>query len=85
MLSLSIAFPLIGFLLDRVAVVTVITPVGRNIKTNLAATTPMRRNSIMVNGNGGRGPFLNRATKSADEDIGMNVGPARQTRHLAHD
>jgi len=39
------------FLLDRVTVVTVITPAGRNIKTNLAATTPMRRNSIMVKGN----------------------------------
>jgi hypothetical protein len=42
MLSLSIAFSLIEFLLDRVAVVTVITPVGRNIKANLPATTPMR-------------------------------------------
>ncbi len=31
----SIALSLIGFLLDRVAVVTVITPVGRNIKWNL--------------------------------------------------
>jgi hypothetical protein len=49
--SLSIALSFIEFLLDRVAVVTVITPTGRNIKTNLAATTPMRRNSIMVKGN----------------------------------
>jgi hypothetical protein len=39
------------FLLDRVAIVTVITPVGRNCKTNLAAITPMRRNSINVEGN----------------------------------
>jgi hypothetical protein len=51
MFSLSIAFSLIEFLLDRVAVVTVITPVGRDIKTNLAASRPMRRNSIMVKGN----------------------------------
>jgi hypothetical protein len=51
MFSLAIAFSLIEFLLDRVAVVTVITPVGRNIKTNLPAITPMRRNSIMVEGN----------------------------------
>jgi hypothetical protein len=33
--SLSIAFSLIEFLLDRVAVVTVITPVRRNGKQNL--------------------------------------------------
>jgi hypothetical protein len=49
--SVSIAFSLIGFLLDRVAVVTSITPVRRNCKTNLGAITPMRRNSIMVEGN----------------------------------
>jgi hypothetical protein len=30
-------------LLDRVAVVTVITPVGRNIKLNLQSIRPMRR------------------------------------------
>ena len=35
--SLSIAFSLIEFLLGRVAVVTVIAPVGRNIKSNLRA------------------------------------------------
>src|ERR1700730_17444770 len=34
MFSLSIAFSLIEFLLDRVAVVTVITPVGRKSKRN---------------------------------------------------
>lgn len=51
MFSLSIAFSLIEIFLDRVAVVTFITPVGRNIKANLATTTPMRRKSIMVKGN----------------------------------
>ena len=51
MFSLSIAFSLIESLLGRVAVVTLIPPVGRNFKTNLAAITPMRRNSIMVEGN----------------------------------
>jgi len=42
MFSLSIAFSLIEFLLDRVAVVTVITPVRRNIKGNLRAIKSMR-------------------------------------------
>jgi hypothetical protein len=43
MFSLSIAFSFIEFLLDRVAVVTVITPLGRNINANLRAIEPMRR------------------------------------------
>src|SRR6202035_1840757 len=43
MVSLSIAFSLIEFLLDRVAVVTVITLVGRNSKWNLRAIGSMRR------------------------------------------
>ena len=50
---LSLSFSLTGF-----AVVTVINPVGRNCKTNLAAITPMRRNSIMVKGNWRRRPFF---------------------------
>jgi hypothetical protein len=39
MFSLSIAFSLIEFLLDRFTVVTWITPVGRNGKQNLLAVT----------------------------------------------
>ena len=51
MLSLSMAFSFIEFLLDRVAVVTFITPVGRNCKHNLAAIGSMRRKSIRVKDN----------------------------------
>jgi hypothetical protein len=50
-LPLSIAFSLIEFLLDRVAVVTVITPVRRNIKGNLRAIGSMRRMPLPAKGN----------------------------------
>jgi len=43
--SLSIALSLIEFLLDRVAVVTWITQLGRNIKLNLRAIERARRMS----------------------------------------
>lgn len=56
--SLSIAFSLIEFLLDRVAVVTVITPVMRNIKWNLRAMELMRRMPLSVRGIGGCGPLF---------------------------
>jgi len=45
MLSLSVPPSLMGFLLDRVAVVTWITQLGRNIKLNLGAIEPARRMS----------------------------------------
>ena len=51
MLSLSIAFSLIEFLLDRVAVVTSITQVGRNSKHNLWPITSMRRIPLPAKGN----------------------------------
>jgi hypothetical protein len=43
MFSLSVAFSLIEFFLNRVAVVTVITPFGKNIKSNLRAIGSIRR------------------------------------------
>ena len=42
---------LIRFLLDRVAVVTLIAPLRRNSKWNLLAIMPMRRKSIGTKGN----------------------------------
>src|SRR5205807_9048202 len=49
--SLSLVFSLIELLLDRVAVVAVITPVGRNIKANLRAIRLMRRMPLPAKGN----------------------------------
>ena len=50
MFSLSIAFSFIGFSLRRVAIVTSITPVGRNCKQNLAEIRPLRRMPIGTKG-----------------------------------
>ncbi len=49
--SLSIAISFIGLLPDRVAVVTVITPVRRNIQSNLRRLGRLRRKSILVKSN----------------------------------
>src|SRR5260370_38184954 len=65
--SLSIAFSLIEFLLDRVAVVTVITPVRRNIKGNLRAIRSMRRMPLPAKGNlAGWFPFFIYPAKSGE-------------------
>ena len=58
MLSLSIALSPIEFLLDRVTVVTWITRVGRNIKSNLRAIGSMRRMPDRLKGNWRGGPLF---------------------------
>src|SRR5260370_40359030 len=64
--SLSSAFSLIEFLLDRVAVVTVITPVRRNCKHNLRAIRCEANAAIRLRAIGGSRPFFIGATKSGE-------------------
>ena len=56
--SLSIAFSLIEFLLDRVAVVTSMTPVRKNIKSNLHAIRSIRRKPDVLKANWRAGPLF---------------------------
>jgi hypothetical protein len=74
MFSLSIAFSLIELLLDRVAVVTVITPVRRNCKQNLYRLADWGEGRVGIRRFGVARPFFNRPTKSVRPPSWMRRG-----------
>src|SRR6266699_2941074 len=72
LLSLSIAFSLIELLLDRVAIVTLITRVRRNIKAKRLGNEAKMRGCFRSIG--GDGPFFIYPTKSAEGKCGGASG-----------